>query len=182
MRKSFLSVAVVCTLIGALTLPSCIGSFGLTNKLLTWNNHVGSKFVNELVFFAFWIIPVYEISGLADLLVLNTIEFWSGDNPVAEGSRIIEGNDGKYLVVTDENGYTITSQNDGSTVRLDFNKEDKSWSIANPNGSKQTIFSFVDDTHVALPTPDGTQTIVELSNQGVYAYQQIATAACLAQR
>ncbi len=182
MRKSFLSVAVVCTLIGALTLPSCIGSFGLTNKLLTWNNHVGSKFVNELVFFAFWIIPVYEISGLADLLVLNTIEFWSGDNPVAEGSRIIEGNDGKYLVVTDENGYTITSQNDGSTVRLDFNKEDKSWSIANADGSKQTIFSFVDDTHVALPTPDGTQTIVELSNQGVYAYQQIATAACLAQR
>ncbi|MGN0209672.1 MAG: DUF3332 domain-containing protein [Muribaculaceae bacterium] len=182
MRKSFLSVAVVCTLIGALTLPSCIGSFGLTNKLLTWNNHVGSKFVNELVFFAFWIIPVYEISGLADLLVLNTIEFWSGDNPVAEGSRVIEGNDGKYLVVTDENGYTITSQNDGSTVRLDFNKEDKSWSIANADGSKQTIFSFVDDTHVALPTPDGTQTIVELSNQGVYAYQQIATAACLAQR
>lgn len=182
MRKSFLSVAVVCTLIGALTLPSCIGSFGLTNKLLTWNNHVGSKFVNELVFFAFWIIPVYEISGLADLLVLNTIEFWSGDNPVAEGSRLIEGNDGKYLVVTDENGYTITSQNDGSTVRLDFNKEDKSWSIANADGSKQTIFSFVDDTHVALPTPDGTQTIVELSNQGVYAYQQIATAACLAQR
>lgn len=182
MRKSFLSVAVVCTLIGALTLPSCIGSFGLTNKLLTWNNHVGSKFVNELVFFAFWIIPVYEISGLADLLVLNTIEFWSGDNPVAEGSRVIEGNDGKYLVLTDENGYTITSQNDGSTVRLDFNKEDKSWSIANADGSKQTIFSFVDDTHVALPTPDGTQTIVELSNQGVYAYQQIATAACLAQR
>lgn len=182
MRKSFLSVAVVCTLIGALTLPSCIGSFCLTNKLLTWNNHVGSKFVNELVFFAFWIIPVYEISGLADLLVLNTIEFWSGDNPVAEGSRLIEGNDGKYLVVTDENGYTITSQNDGSTVRLDFNKEDKSWSIANADGSKQTIFSFVDDTHVALPTPDGTQTIVELSNQGVYAYQQIATAACLAQR
>ena len=135
-----------------------------------------------MVFFAFWIIPVYEISGLADLLVLNTIEFWSGDNPVAEGSRIIEGNDGKYLVVTDENGYTITSQNDGSTVRLDFNKEDKSWSIANADGSKQTIFSFVDDTHVALPTPDGTQTIVELSNQGVYAYQQIATAACLAQR
>ena len=37
-----------------------------------------SKFVNELVFFAFWILPVYEVSGLADLLVLNSIEFWSG--------------------------------------------------------------------------------------------------------
>lgn len=51
--------------------------FSLTNKLLTWNRQVGSKFVNELVFFALWILPVYEVSGLADLLVLNSIEFWA---------------------------------------------------------------------------------------------------------
>ena len=122
MRKLTLTVAVVC-LIGAMTLPSCIGSFSLTNKLLTWNRQVGSKFVNELVFFALWILPVYEVSGLADLLVLNSIEFWSGTNPVEAGTHTIKGNDGEYLVTVDKKGYTIKSKNDGSEVRLNYKKK-----------------------------------------------------------
>ena len=88
MRKTILSVAIVC-LLGStmLTTPSCIGSFSLSNRLLGWNNTLGNKFLNELVFFAFWVLPVYEVCGLADLLVLNSIEFWSGSNPMAKGER-----------------------------------------------------------------------------------------------
>ena len=97
MRKTSLTVAVVCALMGSMLLPSCIGSFTLTNKLLTWNRQIGNKFVNELVFFAFWVLPVYEVSALADVLVLNSIEFWSGSNPVASGTTVVEGNDGRYL-------------------------------------------------------------------------------------
>ena len=141
MRKNFLTVALICTLCGALTLPSCIGSFGLTNKLLTWNRHIDNKFVNELVFFAFWILPVYEVSGLADLLVLNSIEFWSGSNPVAKGKKVINGNDGRYLVECDGKGYTITSENDGSVARLDFNENERSWSYT-VNGESHTLFTL----------------------------------------
>jgi len=82
MKKKFLTVAVAATLSLSLVSTSCIGSFSLTNKLLSWNQQVGNKFVNELVFFAFWVLPVYEISALADILVLNSIEFWSGSNMV----------------------------------------------------------------------------------------------------
>ncbi len=71
MKKTYLSGAVALTLASSLLFSSCIGSFSLTNKLLSWNQHVGNKFVNELVFFAFWILPVYEVSALADILVLN---------------------------------------------------------------------------------------------------------------
>lgn len=180
MKKNVLTVAVICTLCGALTLPSCIGSFTLTNKLLSWNNQIGEKFVNELVFFAFWILPVYEVSALADILVLNSIEFWSGSNPVAKGTKVIDGNDGKYLVKCDGKGYTIKSVNDGSVVRLDFNDDDKSWSYSIPGGEKHTIFTFVDDTHISLPTPDGTTTTVEISDAGLYAYQAIATGSAFA--
>ncbi|MFG6385036.1 DUF3332 domain-containing protein [uncultured Duncaniella sp.] len=181
MRKLTLTVAVVC-LIGAMTLPSCIGSFSLTNKLLTWNRQVGSKFVNELVFFAFWILPVYEVSGLADLLVLNSIEFWSGTNPVEAGTHTIKGNDGEYLVTVDKKGYTIKSKNDGSEVRLNYKKKENAWAMQMPDGTEQIIFSFVDDTHIALPTPDGQSTIVELSDAGLYAYSQIATGSAFAKR
>jgi hypothetical protein len=181
MRKNFLTVALICTLCGALTLPSCIGSFGLTNKLLTWNRHIDNKFVNELVFFAFWILPVYEVSGLADLLVLNSIEFWSGSNPVAKGKKVINGNDGRYLVECDGKGYTITSENDGSVARLDFNENERSWSYT-VNGESHTLFTFVDDTHVRMPGADGSFMTVELSDNGVLAYQQSVMGSTLAMR
>ncbi|MDE6271171.1 MAG: DUF3332 domain-containing protein [Muribaculaceae bacterium] len=171
MRKTYLSVAIVCLLGASLMGSSCIGSFQLTNKMLNWNRQIGNKFVNELVFFAFWILPVYEVSALADLVVLNSIEFWSGENPVAQGKSIIEGNDGRYIVDCDGKGYTITSESDGSVVRLDFNSEDRSWSV-NAGGEKHTILTFVDDTHVSVPGIDGDMHTVELSQQGVYAYRQ----------
>lgn len=182
MKKTFMRVALICLLCGSMTLTSCIGSFNLTKKLVNWNKQIGDKFVNELVFFAFWILPIYEVSALADILVLNSIEFWSGDNPVAKGSRVIEGNDGKYLVDCDGKGYTIKSLNDDSVVRLDFNADDRSWSCTVPGGEPTLIFAFVDDTHISLPAPDGSRTVVELSNTGLYAYQAIATGSQFAMR
>lgn len=181
MKKKFLSVAVVLALSGSMLFTSCIGSFQLTNKLLDWNRGIGAKFVNELVFVAFWILPVYEVSALADVLVLNSIEFWSGENPVAEGTRVIEGAEGKYLVACDGKGYTITSQNDGSTVRLDFDDDSQSWS-ATVGEDTYTLFSFVDDTHVKIIAPEGDYRVVELSDAGVLAYQQMAGCMNLAKR
>lgn len=175
MKKTYLSVAVVCALCFSLSLNSCIGSFSLSNKLLSWNRQISDKFVNELVFFAFWVLPVYEVAALADIIVLNSIEFWSGDNPVASGTRVIQGESGKYLVKSDRNGYTIKSVDDGSVVRLDFDRDQKSWNLSMPGSEKQTIFTFVDDTHVSLPTSDGSETIIELSQTGLYAYQAIVT-------
>lgn len=182
MKRKYFTVALVLLLCASFTTTSCIGSFSLTNKLLSWNNQIGGKFVNELVFFAFWILPVYEVSGLADILVLNSIEFWSGSNPVAfKGQQVIEGHDGKYLVECDGKGYTVTSQNDGSVVRLDFTEDNQTWSVT---AGDQTfpLMTFVDETHVKLPAADGQWTVVETSEAGLYAYQQMATAANLAQR
>ena len=161
-------------LLATLTTPSCIGSFSLTNRMLNWNRNLDNKFINELVFFAFWVLPVYEVSALADVLVLNSIEFWSGSNPVAKGKKVIEGQEGRYLVECDGKGYTITSENDGSVVRLDFNEADRSWSYT-VGEETHTIFTFIDDTHVAMPRPDGSFSEVELSDAGLYAYQQVAS-------
>ena len=44
------------------------------------------------------------------------------------------------------------------------------------------LMTFVDDNHVALPSPDGSVTTVELSQAGVFAYQQLATAQLWAKR
>ena len=88
--KKKLGVAAAVLLSGSLMFSSCIGSFGLTNKLFSWNKGVGEKWVNEVVFVAFCILPVYEVSLIADALVINSIEFWTGSNPMADNrsSRI----------------------------------------------------------------------------------------------
>lgn len=182
MKRKYITVAVALVLCASFVTTSCIGSFTLTNKLLSWNRQVGNKFVNELVFFAFWVLPVYEVSALADALVLNSIEFWSGSNPVAQGRSVIDGQDGRYIVDCDATGYTITSENDGSVVRLDFDQKDQSWNAVIGDESYK-LLTFIDDTHVAMPSPDGSTTIVELSQPGVYAYQDmIHSAQMMAQK
>ena len=173
MKKRHLTVAAIVALAGSMMFTSCIGSFNLTNKLLAWNKTIGNKFLNELVFIAFWVLPVYEVSGLADIIVLNSIEFWSGSNPVAQGKSIIEGNDGhKYLVDCDGKGYTITCMSDNSQYRLDLNEDTREWSTE-INGENVVFMTFVDDTHVKLPTRSGDEMIVETSEAGLFAYQAV---------
>ena len=70
---------------------SCVGSFSLFNKLSAWNRDAtGNKLLNELIFLV--ISPAYAVCSVADVLVLNTIEFWSGSNPVGRNvSETIKG-------------------------------------------------------------------------------------------
>lgn len=182
MKKRFLTVAMITALCGSLFLSSCIGSFQLTNKLLSWNRSISNKFVNELVFIAFWVLPVYEVAGLADFLVINSIEFWSGENPVACGTYKIEGRNGElFLVECDGKGYTVKNQQDGTEFRFDFNQVTNEWSTE-LNGEKYVFLQYIDDTHVALPTPDGNSITVETSAAGLLAYQGIVGTSDLAAR
>lgn len=173
MKKKILTVGIITALCGSMFLSSCIGSFQLTNKLLTWNRAISNKFVNELVFVAFWILPVYEVSGLADFLVINSIEFWSGTNPVAQGTFKIEGQNGeKFLVKCDGKGYNVINKEMGTNMRFDFNADTQEWST-DVNGERFVFLTFIDDTRVKLPTPDGGSVIVDASQEGLYAYQSI---------
>jgi len=71
-----------------LILSACTGSFTLTNKVNKFNKTFENPWVEEVVFLAMVIVPVYEISLIADMLIFNSIEFWTGENPVAEEQQI----------------------------------------------------------------------------------------------
>lgn len=169
MKKRYLSVAVVATLLCSMTMSSCIGSFRLTNSVLKWNNQVGSKFLNEVVFFAFWVLPVYEVTSLADLLIINSIEFWSGRNPLTASTKIVDTGTSTYLIACDGKGYTITDRTTGQEIRLDFIEDTQTWAL-NMDGQLHPFLTFVDDTHVRAITPEGDFRTVELSEAGVMAY------------
>ena len=175
MKKKSLTLLLATTVASSILFSSCIGSFGLTNKLLTWNRSIDSKFVNELVFIAFWIVPVYEISALADVLVINSIEFWSGSNPVADVGNVktIDGKDGVYTVETKVDGYHIQKEGDEKAVDLVFNEADQSWNVE-ANGESTKLLKFNGDDEVVMYLPDGKEMNVELNQAGVLAFQQVA--------
>ena len=172
MRKKQLIIATVVALSASMMMQSCIGSFALYNKVKDWNERVGNKFVNEVVFVAMWILPVYELSFAADLFILNSIEFWSGTNPALASTQVIDGKDARYEVASNEHGYTITNLKTNQVTRFNFDAKDNSWSLEN-NGEEVKLLSFVDDTHVSVLTRNGSYTTVELSQPGVMAYQQL---------
>ncbi len=181
MKKTYLSVALVIALGGSMLFTSCIGQFALSNKVLDWNKQVGSKFVNELVFFAFWVLPVYEVTMIADLLIINSIEFWSGSNPLSASTKVIDTENGRYLVDCDGKGYTIKSETTDEVVRLDFDQEEQTWSV-NIDDKQYPFMTFVDDSHVKMITPNGDFQEVELNEQGVLAYSEIVSTQYMAQR
>lgn len=87
-RLARLSLAALLAVSAAGT-TGCFGKFSLTRKLYAWNTGVGgNKFVTNLVFWGLCIIPVYELAGAGDLIVLNAVEFWTGSNPVADARDV----------------------------------------------------------------------------------------------
>lgn len=182
MRKIKIAVSALLVAGCSLVFTSCIGSFALTNRVLSWNREIGSKFVNELVFFAFWVLPVYEITALADVLVINSIEFWSGDNPLTASTKVVDTDHGRYLIACDGKGYTVTHETTGESFRLDFDNDSRTWSLEVAGEESMPFMTFIDDSHVKMITPGGDFRLVELSEQGVLAYRAEITPLMMAAR
>lgn len=169
MKKS--KTILVCAMLsGSVLFSSCIGSFGLWNGLKNWNEGVGNKFVNELIFLAFHIVPVYEITYLVDVLVLNSIEFWSGSNPSASIGEVktVQGENGEYLVKTNEDGYTITKKGEDKSVDLVYNKKNRTWNAV-ADGQSFELVKMNEDGTATMCLQNGTSMTVTPDAQGVAA-------------
>lgn len=67
----------------ALMTSGCFGSFNLVRKVYNFNKECSDeKWVRELAYLVMTYIPVYGVAGLADALIFNSIEFWTGSNPI----------------------------------------------------------------------------------------------------
>ncbi len=83
MRRSQRLLAAIALVIASVS-GGCYGSFAITHEVYKRNRRVDGRAAREGVFLALIIIPVYEAALLADMLVFNTIELISGDNPLVD--------------------------------------------------------------------------------------------------
>lgn len=164
MKKHFKLSALL--LSATIILTSCIGSFRLTNNIKDWNEGIGNKWVNELVFIAMHIVPVYEIAMFVDGVVLNSIEFWTGNNLVMEPgeTKVVKNSQGQDVQVTAlENGYTVS---DGDTsMNFIFDEEEKVWS-AEYNDQVTKLVKLMDDNTAQLFMGEDVVTVT-LDEQGI---------------
>lgn len=135
----------------------CIGGFRLTGTVYDFNREVSdSVVIQELVFVAFLIVPVYPVSVAADVIVLNTIELFTGENPVHE-SRVASLPGGGSVAVTEEvdgvllavdgqrtrrllrRGHRLALVEDGRTVGAVEREPDGSLLLTDASGTERRI-------------------------------------------
>jgi hypothetical protein len=125
----------------AVLASGCFGKFGATMALYDWNKDVSdSKWLRWLVFLVLVILPVYGLFVLADVLVLNTIEFFTGNNPVSGGH------------VELEDGHTLTSKrtDDPNLIRHEHRKDGKLVRVLFVRRVSDEEFVLLDERHRVL--------------------------------
>lgn len=122
MKKGLIALALA----AAFSLTACYGSYGLTQKLYKWNGTLGNKWLNSCVHFLLHIIPVYSICEyLIDGLVLNTVEFWTGSNPIASNDTYYEkdANGNQISAIKNEDGTLAVQVIDAQGNKADLTLE-----------------------------------------------------------
>lgn len=110
---STLTRRVLLTALGASSATGCFASFGATTWLYSWNDSFDSKWIKWLIFLLLAIIPVYFLFVVADVLVINSIEFWTGEKVIT----VSENSDGTKV--------TRRLTEEENLVALDFHKDGK---------------------------------------------------------
>ena len=76
-------VTLACILSLGVMFSSCLGPNNLQNKLNNWNAEVVEQdWIAESIY-----IPMFLIQAgafMVDALVINTWDYWSGENPIAD--------------------------------------------------------------------------------------------------
>lgn len=81
MKKTFLASVLTLGLFSS----SCLGPDNLYRGVKNWNADLSEQdWINEAVFIGFWIIPVYQISLLGDVLIFNTVSYWTGEDAIKD--------------------------------------------------------------------------------------------------
>jgi hypothetical protein len=101
-------ITLVTLFLFLLAASGCYGGFYLTKALYKFNGEVkidggpqADRVAQSVVMVLLFIIPVYQLAAMADAVILNSIEFWSGKNPMTSEAepavRTVAKGDERYV-------------------------------------------------------------------------------------
>lgn len=162
MRATLTGFVLVCFLT---VTSACYGPFNLTRNIYHWNSEVkgsgevSEKWMKEIVFFGMIIIPVYMLSALADAFIFNSMQFWTGNNPI----KLTRGPDGHIQEVQlgdqtisvfwakDRRSAELTYRRQGQTIKTARILEDgNSYRLMEGNGQLRYLTEQASDGGVNI--------------------------------
>lgn len=140
----------------AFSLTGCIGSNAVTGKVMEFNVEVvDNRYARAGV--NFLLAPVYGITTAADYVVFNSVEFWSGKNPINGKPHIFDSKVKTHFEVNDDldpslrdapvdlsNNRTMES---GEMVQIDENTIEMN--IVYTNGDKARLTGIKDGENIS---------------------------------
>lgn len=97
---------------------------------------MGGKFIKSLVFWVLLVIPVYEVAGFIDFIILNLIEFWIGTNPLA----MKDGESETQFITFAGRDFQLTGSKGKMTVK----------ELSGKNAGKETVLYFNTDNTISV--------------------------------
>lgn len=171
--KSVRAAIAVVALFGFLgTTTACYGPFNLTKTIHKWNGQikgtgqVTDKWMRELIFLGLVILPVYEFAALGDAIVFNSIEFWTGDNPIKASDKDNEGRT-RVAHVADTT-IAVTFAKDGNSASVNYSREGqivKTGAIVASNEGYQLMDEKGHQLYAAEPSVNGGLNLVDKNCQ-----------------
>ena len=84
-------IKIIAAILALMMCGGCMGHGALTSKVVKWNLETAeSRWGREGVFLGLWITLVYPVCAILDLLIFNSIEFWSGENSINGKSPVVD--------------------------------------------------------------------------------------------
>ncbi|HSC75563.1 MAG TPA: DUF3332 family protein [Pseudomonadales bacterium] len=83
------SIAILTTIIALSSITGCMGRNAMTKSVHDWNLETAdSRWGREGLFIV--TAPVWFITSYIDLFIVNSIEFWSGKNPINKNGALVD--------------------------------------------------------------------------------------------
>ena len=143
----------------SLAAAGCYGPFNLTRRLYQWNQQVGTKWEQEFMFILLAWAPVYGLAVLGDAIIFNSMEFWTGKNPVDPPTRQAMSQT-KRLVRGDQEAHlTYSTTTDGLpeffVEQFDRGQPAASLRIQQRDGLTESLDAAGNLLFIATTRPDG---------------------------
>jgi hypothetical protein len=163
-------LAVLVVLVSMIAL-SCTGTFQLTRQVYDFQTKPADKWVDEVLFLAFVIVPVYGVATFVDAVVFNSIEFWTGQNPMRaslDNNNNVVAQNGKDQLIMKYDPASKDIQVSPTQTGKSFVLSKTANGVVAKDREGKVLFTSVEDSQGGITVLDGNNmTIRHFSREDV---------------
>jgi len=120
-KKRFCAMVLMVFLAGA-SFTGCAGQFALFNRAVPFVGNLGGRWVGAVVYWIIGLPIVVPITLFLDGLIFNTIEFWTGSNPLAMGDSNVFIAGDTFKQTDGEGNHLAATRNEDGSLSLKLTK------------------------------------------------------------